>query len=319
MGTTKVKVIDLSSDEPEVKASRKAASRLAKPSVDIEAKRAKMRPSINTEEKTIEKVSKQRAPIVTEEGITEGTEQAEVTERKLGAKEKAKLAATEPVIAKVRPHGAKYKKAVESIEKDKTYSAKDGIALLAKTSYTKFDPTVEIHINVTQKNIRGSVAFPHPIGPKKEKKYLVFSDKLKSTDLKNVVIASDTATDDIVSGKLKPGRDFNAVIAAPKFMPQLTKAARVLGPAGMMPNPKNGTITDDPEKLIGEGASDSYEFRSDPTAPIVHIKIGKLSSKPEALEENLKALVTAIGIAKIKKATLKSTMSPGIRLDVATI
>lgn len=306
MGTTKVKIIDLSSDEPEVKASRKAAS--------------KMRPSINTEEKTTEKVSKQRTPIATEDekGITEGTEVKETTERKLGTKEKAKLAAAEPAVAKVKPHGAKYKKALEVVEKDTMYSAKEGIALLTKTSFTKFDPTVEVHINVTQKNIRGSVNFPHPIGPKKEKKYLVFAEKLKSTELKNVIIASDTAIDEIVSGKLKPGRDFNAVIASPKFMPLLTKAARVLGPAGMMPNPKNGTITDDPEKLIGEGASDSYEFRSDPTAPIVHTKLGKLSAKPEALEENLKALVTAIGSAKIKKATLKSTMSPAIRLDIST-
>jgi len=315
MGTTKVKVIDLSSDTPEVKTSRKAAS--------------KMRPSINTEEKAVAKTAKERTPIVTEEAIVESTE------KKMGAKEKAKLAAAEPAVAKIRPHGARYKKAAEAVEKDKVYSAKEAIALLGKTSFTKFDPTVEVHINVTQKNIRGSVAFPHPIGPKKEKKYLVFTDKHLTIDnkqslrsssnqdstagLKNVVIASDTAIDEIVSGKLKPGRDFNAVIAGPKFMPQLTKAARVLGPAGMMPNPKNGTITDDPEKLFGEEASDAYEFRSDPTAPIVHTKLGKLSAKPGQLEENLKALVTAIGSGRIKKATLKSTMSPGIKLDVTQL
>src|SRR3989344_3255663 len=315
MGTTKVKIIDLSSTEPEIKASSKAATRLAKASVDMEAKRGKMRPSINTEEKPI---TKKRAAIITEEekGITESTEIKESAEKKMGAKEKAKLAAIEPAIAKIRPHGAKYKKAVEVLEKDKLYPAKEALALLAKTSYTKFDPTVEVHINVTQKNIRGSVNFPHPIGPKKEKKYLVFTDKHLTIDNKHVTVASDTAIEEIVSGKLKPGRDFNAVIASPKFMPLLTKAARVLGPAGMMPNPKNGTITDDPEKLIGEGASDSYEFRSDPTAPIVHTKLGKLSAKPDALEENLKALITAIGTSKIKKAVIKSTMSPGIKIDV---
>jgi large subunit ribosomal protein L1 len=306
MGTTKVKVIDLSSDEPEVKASRKAAS--------------KMRPSINTEEKPVVKVTKQRAPIATEDeaGVTPA-EVKEAPEKKMGAKEKAKLAATEPAVAKIRPHGAKYKKVAEGLEKGKLYSAKEAFVLLSKTSYTKFDPTVEVHINVTQKNIRGNVNFPHAIGPKKEKKYLVFSDKLKTSDNKNVIIAPDSAIEDIISGKLKPGRDFNAVIAGPKFMPQMTKVAKVLGPAGMMPNPKNGTITDEPEKLIDGGASDAYEFRSDPTAPIVHIKLGKLSAKPDALEENLKALITAIGTAKIKKATLKSTMSPGIRIDVTTV
>lgn len=303
MGTTKVKVIDLSSAEPETKVSSKAAS--------------KLRASINTEEKPLVKTSKKRAPIATEE--VSPTTATEDKEHKLGAKEKAKLAATEPAVAKVRPHGAKYKKVSESVDRNKLYPVKEAVELLGKTSFTKFDPTVEVHINVTQKNIRGSVNFPHPIGPKKEKKYLVFSDKLKSSDLKNVTIASDTAIDEIISGKLKPGRDFNAVIASPKFMPLLTKAARVLGPAGMMPNPKNGTITDDPEKLIGEGASDSYEFRSDPTAPIVHLKLGKLSAKPGQLEENFKALITTIGTTKVKKAVIKSTMSPAIKLDINSL
>ncbi len=306
MGTTKVKVIDLSSTEPETKVSSKAAG--------------KLRASINTEEKPVVKATKERAPIATaEESTSTKITEEKASTKSLGAKEKAKLAATQPAIAKVRPHGAKYKKAAEVVEPGKLYSAKEAIELLSKTSFTKFDPTVEVHVNVTQKNIRGSVNFPHPIGPKKEKKYLVFTDKLKSSQNSNVVIASDTAIEEIVSGKLKPGRDFNSVIASPKFMPQLTKAARILGPAGMMPNPKNGTITDDPEKLIGEGVSDSYEFRSDPTAPIVHSKLGKLSAKPGELEENLNALITAIGTNKIKKAVLKSTMSPAIRLEVTTI
>lgn len=298
MGTTKVKVIDLSSDEPDVKASRKAAS--------------KMRPSINTEEKPQEKTARKRPSIATEE---------ESPLPKTGAKQKAKEAeatTTKPT-AKVHPRGAKYKKAASAVEKGKAYPAREAFELLGKTSYTKFDPTVEVHLNVTAKNVKGSVNFPHAIGPKKEKKYLVFSDRLKSTDLKNVVVAGDSTIDDIASGKLKPGRDFNAVIAAAKFMPQMAKIAKVLGPAGMMPNPKNGTITDSPEKTIGEGATDAYEFRSDPTAPIVHTKLGKLSSKPEELQENLKALVTAIGSTKIKKAVLTSTMSPGIRIDVSSL
>lgn len=297
MGTTKVKVIDLSSDTPEVKASRKAAS--------------KMRPSINTEEKPIEKVTKKRPSIVTEEqGPTPKT----------GAKEKAKVAESgvKPE-AKVKPHGAKYKKAAEAVDKNKAYPVKEAFELLGKTTYTKFDPTVEVHLNVTVKNIRASVNFPHPIGPKKEKRYLVFTDKPLTINDKHVIKAPDSAIDDIATGKLKPGKDFDAVIAAPKFMPQMAKIAKVLGPAGMMPNPKNGTITETPEKTIGEGASDSTDLRSDPTAPIVHTKIGKLSSKPGVLEENLKALIVAVGPTRVKKATLTSTMGPGIKLDVSSL
>lgn len=320
MGTTKVKVIDLSSDTPEVKTSRKSAARLAKSSAGLEAKRGKLRPSINTEEKPAEKAVKTRPSIVTNEGAVESAEKIEAPEKKMGAKERAKAEAISgPAPVKTRPHGAKYKKAAEEIEKDKSYSAKDALALLKKTSFTKFDPTVEIHVNVTTKNIRGTVNFPHAIGPKKEKRHLVFSDKLKNSDNKNIILATDTTIDDIVAGKLKPGRDFDNVIAAAKFMPQLTKVARVLGPAGMMPNPKNGTISENPEETVGAGATDAIEFRSDPMAPIVHTKIGKLSSKPEELEENLKAIITAIGAAKVKKAVLTSTMSPAIKLDVTTV
>lgn len=297
MGTTKVKVIDLSSDTPEVKTSRKAAS--------------KMRPSINTEEKPAEKVTKKRPSIVTEE--------KQPAVEKMGAKERAKAAAAAgPTPVKTRPHGAKYKKAAAEIEKDKFYSAPEALELLKKTSFTKFDPTVEIHLNVTTKNIRGTVNFPHAIGPKKEKRHLVFSEHPQTTENKNIIWATDSTIDDILAGKLKPGRDFDSVFAAAKFMPQLTKIARVLGPAGMMPNPKNGTISENPEKTVGEEATDAIEFRSDPTAPIVHTKLGKLSAKPEELEENLKALVLAIGPAKIKKVTLTSTMSPGIKLDVGS-
>ena len=103
-------------------------------------------------------------------------------------------------------------------------------------------------------------------------------------------------------------------------MPQLARVAKVLGPAGMMPNPKSGTITEEPEKIFaGAILAGAYEFRNDPQAPIVHIKLGKLSDKSQELEENLKAALTTIGVNKIKKAVIKTTMSPGIKLDVTSI
>lgn len=306
MGTTKVKVIDLSSDEPAVKASRKAAQ--------------KIRPSPNTQE---DKPASKPVPTMAVRKQRTSIETEEKAQPKVGAKQKAKeaeaQAGTAKPAAKVRPHGAKYKKVSESVDKNKVYPAREALELLSKTTYTKFDPTVEIHLNVTQKNLRGNINFPHPIGPKKEKRYLVFSDKVKSAHYKNVTVATDTTIDDLVSGRLKPGRDFNAVIASAKFMPQLASVAKILGPAGMMPNPKNGTITEEPEKIFADAISDAYEFRSDPQAPIVHLKLGKLSAKPNALEENLKAAITTIGATKIKKATLKSTMSPGIKLDISTV
>ena len=135
-----------------------------------------------------------------------------------------------------------------------------------------------------------------------------------------IIIWGDQQTiADIESGKVKPNRDFDMVLAQPKFMPALAKIAKILGPAGLMPNPKNNTVVENVLSALEETASATFEYKTDPSAPIVHTKIGKLSNKPQELEENLKALIFAIGPTKIKKAVITSTMSPGIKLDVATI
>ncbi len=305
MGTTKVKIIDLSSENQSVKASQKHAQSLGsankikkeKPeeAAKIEGQRVK-------ESKSEEKVETQKS----------------VPTEKLKTEIKPQVKKSKAPKAQKRHLGKKYKEAAEKVEKDKLYPAAEALELLAKTSYTKFDPSVEIHLGINVKSLRGSVNFPHSVGPQKEKKYLVFTEK-KAADAKNIIWADADTIAQIESGKLKPNRDFNSIIASPKFMPALAKVAKILGPAGMMPNPKNGTITENPAKAIEETTGSGSQFQTDPTAPIIHAKIGKLSEKPQFLKENLKALVIAIGSPKIKKATLTSTMSPGIKIDVATL
>ncbi len=286
MGTTRIKVLDLSSDKVEVKTSRKHA--------------AKIKPQVETEDTVSKSVSEESA----EENVQE-------PKKKRESKKREKL-------KNLRHAGKKYKTATERIEKDKVYSQAEALKLLEETSFTKFDPTVEIYLNVNEKNLRGQVNFPHPIGPKKEKKYLVFANNFK-TENKNVIMATDDTIEEILDGKLKPVKDFDVVIASASFMPNLVKIAKILGPSGMMPNPKNGTITNNPQSIFEGKVSDSFEFRSDPTAPIIHIKLGKLSSKEAKIKANLNALITAVGSTKIKKAIIKTTMSPGIRIDVAQI
>lgn len=287
MGTTRVKVVDLSSENTEVKASRKHA--------------AKIKPQIKESN-----VEEEKAEVKTEE-----SEQVETPS--------AKKAQAKTSKGKTSKHhqGANYQKALKAIDATKAYSAKEAYKLLEETSFTKFDPTVEIHINVSEKNLRGKVSFPHPIGPKKEKRFLVFA-KFKS-DSKNVISGSAETVKEIEEGRLKPVRDFDVVIASAEFMPQLVKIAKVLGPAGMMPNPKNGTITSNPQSLIEGKDSDAYEFRSDPLAPVIHAKLGKLSAKEAAINENLKALILAIGTSKIKRVILTTSMGPGIQLDPSTL
>lgn len=312
MGTTRIKVIDLSSDQQEIKTSRKHAEKLTGAAKIKEEKKPRETKAKEPEE-IKEQVQKPEEAEITQTEIATTKPAVSETTPKPPAEKKTAAAAKKPP----RHRGKKYQQAAALIDKTKVYPAREALDLLPKISPTSFDPTVEVHLSVNDKNIRGKVNFPHMVGTKKEKRYLVFSPK--KTEAKNVTWADEKTIPEIESGKLKPGRDFDTVITTPAYMPQLAKVAKILGPRGMMPNPKNGTITNDPAKILTLSDDTSYEFKTDPTAPIVHTKIGKLSANSAALEENLKALVAAVGPTKIKKALIKSTMSPAIRVDTATL
>ena len=311
MGTTRIKVIDLSSDQQQVKTSRKHAEKLAGVGKLKKAEKPKTHKKPATVE-AAQEVGETKVEPKVEEEEKEAVSQAPETV------EKATVAKRQSLYHK----GKRYKDARKMVE-DKTYTAKEAFELLPKTAITTFDSSVEVHLNVTDQKIRGSLNLPHAkLERKKEKKYLVFGD-LSSEALakgdKHVIWGNDATIVDIENGKLKPGRDFDAVVASPKFMPLLARIAKILGPKGMMPNPKDGTITEDFQKVIEGSQSATHEFKTDPQAPIVHFKIGKVSQKPDELSENLKVLITAISPSKITKATLTSTMGPPIRFDVNTL
>lgn len=194
--------------------------------------------------------------------------------------------------AKVRSH--RYQKMRSFIDKTKTYPLEKALELVKKTTLSKFDATLEMHLNTLEKGIRGSVALPYPLGK-----------KLK------IAIASDEVLDDIEKGKI----DFEVLISSPSFMPRLAKLAKILGPKGLMPNPKNGTISEKPEeaaKKFGE----SLQFKTESDFPIIHTVIGKVSFEGKKLQENFWALIKSIGSDKIKSVYLKSTMSPSIRVEI---
>lgn len=307
MGTTRIKVIDLSSDQQEIKTSRKHAEKLTGA--------AKM--------KKAEKPKKHEKPTTAQ---TQETGETKV-EPKAGEGEKETVSRAPETVAKatvakrqsLHHKGKKYKDARKMVE-DKTYTAKEALELLPKTATTTFDSSVEVHLNVVDKRIKGSINFPHnKFVKKQQKKYLMFSDK-KTEDIKSdVTWGNESTIADIESGKLKPGRDFDTVIASPKLMPILARVAKILGPRGMMPNPKDGTVVDDVQKALTLSEDTAYELRTDPQAPIFHVKIGKLSQKPDELSENLKTLIVAIGPSKITKATLTTTMGPGIKFDATSV
>ncbi len=314
MGTTRVKIVDLSNENEEIKKKPKKKAIEQKP-INLPAQDLKAEKASQSEEALEEKsqtLEEEAAGIIKDSTKSEKAETPNVEEAQ-AAKKPAKKSKPK----KQKHHlGKNYKSAKAEIE-DKLYTPAEALELLGKTSFTKFDPTVEIHLNVTDRNIRGSVAFPHSVGAKKEKMILYLTDKQSTINDKRIITGDEKTIDEIEKGTLKPGRDFDIVYSTPKFMPLLAKVAKILGPRGLMPNPKTGTIIEDAKSIAPEDSANNYDYRCDPKAPIIHAKIGKLSAKPENLNENLKALILSVGTSKITKATLASTMGPGIHLDVS--
>lgn len=187
----------------------------------------------------------------------------------------------------------RYTKARSLIDRTKVYPLLTALELVKKANLTKFDPTIEVHINTLEKGIKGNVVLPHGLG--KELRVAVVTDKL---------------LEEIAKGKI----NFDVLISHPNFMPKLAKLAKILGPKGLMPNPKNGTISDNPEEATKK-FSGTLQFKTEGDFPIIHSIIGKASFAEKKLEENFQALINAIGVVKIKSVYLKATMSPSVKVE----
>lgn len=189
----------------------------------------------------------------------------------------------------------RYKKAAQVIDKEKSYSIKEAIKILRKVSLSRFNGTVEVHLVVKEKGLSGQISLPHGTGKKIR-----------------VAIADDKLLTQIEIGKV----DFDVLVAHPKMMPKLAKYGKVLGPKGLMPNPKAGTVTDEPEKKAQELNKGQIHFKTEREAPLIHLVIGKMDFTDKQLIENFERLIQTIGPTKIKKVTLKSTISPGIKINL---
>lgn len=192
-----------------------------------------------------------------------------------------------------RLRGAKFKKAASLVTKDKLYSIPEAVKLVKQTSYSKFVGSVETHINVKEKGLRGSVTFPHGTGK-----------------LVRIVIADDKILENIGSGKI----DFDILISHPQYMGKLAKYARILGPKGLMPNPKAGTISTEPEKVAKKMACGQTQWKTETEAPIIHMIIGKVNFEEKKLAENLQKLIASVNPDKITSVFIKATMGPSIKV-----
>jgi large subunit ribosomal protein L1 len=225
-------------------------------------------------------------------------------------------------------HGKKFTAAAAQVE-DRQYSIEEAIPLVQKVKYSKFDETVEIamRLGVDPKHadqmVRGTVVLPHGLG--KSKKVLVIAGAEKQREATEAG-ADHVGGDEIVEKILGGWADFDAVVATPDMMRAVGRLGKVLGPRGLMPNPKTGTVTPNVATAIKEIKAGKVEFRVDKTG-IVHAPVGKISFATQNLIENTHALVDSVVKAKpsaakgkyLKSVTLSSTMGPGVAIDTMHI
>ena len=199
---------------------------------------------------------------------------------------------------KVKIRGNNYKSALMKIDAQKLYSIKDALSLLRELVFANFDETVELHINTIEKGLRGNVKLPHGTG-KKIRVAIAEEDNVEKL------------VTEIASGKI----NFDALVAHPKAVAKLARVAKFLGPRGLMPNPKNGTISEKPNEVAKKLEGGEISWKTESEFPIIHQSIGKLSFKDEEILANFESLIKSINISKIQKIVLKSTMSPGIKIQ----
>jgi large subunit ribosomal protein L1 len=189
-----------------------------------------------------------------------------------------------------------YLKAKKAVNEQKKYSLKEAISLLKKTAWANFDESAEAHLLLKQEKFSTRVKFPYDRGKKRI-----------------IAIADDKKT----MAKIESGEtDFDVLLASPKVMPKLVAHARILGPRGLMPNPKEGTVTPDPKKKAKEIADLGGKMKTEKKAPLIHTVFGRLSQKKGELEANLKEIIKAVGRQNIKNLVISTTMGPGITVKV---
>ena len=232
-------------------------------------------------------VPKDESPVITNNS-------SEISEEKPEKKtKKEKFAKT-----KVKGDSKRHKENMSVISKNQSYTLDQALEALKKFKKSNFDETVELHINTKEKGINGTVTLPHGTG-----KTLI------------VKVADDTIIAEVAKGKI----NFDILVASPSMMPTLARVAKILGPRGLMPNPKNGTIAENTAEAVKKLSGGQISYKTESEAPIIHARVGKISFEDAKLKDNVKTFLASVGQEKINSVILKSTMSPAIRLDYLSL
>ncbi len=196
---------------------------------------------------------------------------------------------------KSKPRGKHYQEARKMIDRNKYYSLKEAISLLKKIKPTKFDQSVELHFVVDETGLKGELELSFSTGK-----------------IVRVKVVDDSVLSDLEKGKI----EFDVLVTHPSFMPKLAKYAKVLGPKGLMPNPKAGTVSTKPEEVVKKFEKGMLRWKTEAKFPLIHQMIGKISFEEKKLLANAEKFIEAVGKAHIKKAFIKTTMSPSVKLEI---
>ena len=221
----------------------------------------------------------------------------------------------------------RFKKALELVDAAKAYVLKDAVGVLAKFPKAKFNETIDLAFRLgvdpkqSDQMVRGTVPLPHGSG--KTVRVLVFAKSGAAADAARAAGAEFVGFEDMIAKCTSGWSDFDVAVATPEAMVEVRKLGKVLGPRGLMPNPKTGTVTEDTAKAVREVKAGRVEFKVD-KAGNIHVPVGKASFPPAQLEENARSVIDAVAKAKpsslkgtyIHSCTISATMSPGVRVDI---
>jgi large subunit ribosomal protein L1 len=201
-------------------------------------------------------------------------------------------------VKKVHVRSNKYHAAKAHVDRTKTYPMLQAAELAIKTSYTKFVGTIIADLVVKDEKVSAEITYPYSTGK-----------------VTRVAIVTDELLAAVETGTI----EFDVLVSHPSFMPKIARLAKILGPKGLMPNPKNGTVTTDPEKRAKELAGGKTTVKTERKAPLVHAVLGKANQPAKEIAANGEALIKALGAGKVTKMVLSSTMGPGIKVDLTKL